>query len=148
MKVFVFLTRYEGKYNIGLLKEDGNLSDMQKVFQISATELRGILNSIEADCIFVGKNLRTQVLTPMLHELVCSGADLPGQLKFHWVPPYKLQLDDVAWLYDFGMFTEETEKMSIYELAKSLGIGIQMTSEVEALARIYFSLVGDFNRLH
>jgi len=148
MKVFVFLTKYNGKYDVGLMRDDENLSEMKKVSRISATELRGILNSIEAECIFVGKNLRTKILTPMLHDLVKSGTDLPNQLKFHWIPPYKLQLDDVAWLYDFGIFTEETEAMSIFQLAESLEINIEMKSDIDALALVYFSLVGDFDRIN
>lgn len=149
MKVFVFLSRNsEAKYNLGLLREDDSLEELKEFPNLSATELQSVLNSIDCDCIFVGKNLRTNILAPMFHELTRMKIELPKRLKFHWVPPYQLPLDDVAWMYDFGMFTEETQSKSIFDLASNLQIDFEMHTEIWTLATVYFSLVGDFHRLN
>lgn len=150
MKVFVFLSRNdsEPRYNLGLLREDDSLEELKEFQNLSSTELRGVLNNIDCDCIFVGKNLRVKVLAPLYHELTMLRTDLPERLKFHWVPPYQLPFDDVAWMFDFGMFTEETQNKSIFDLANSLLIDFEMHTEIWTLATVYFSLVGDFHRLN
>jgi len=147
MKVFVFMEAFEDKFNFGMLSEDSNISQMMVVKDAPATQVREVLNSIPSECIFVGRNLRQGVLTKLMYQLCQLKLDLPEKLKFHWVAPYKLPFDDLDWLYNFGTYKDGFVPLS--EMGSNLGVQVDMSSNchIEELAKMYFTLIGDFSKL-
>jgi hypothetical protein len=84
-------------------------------------------------------------LKPLLQELCIAKLDLPEQLKFHWVPPYKVPIEDIQWIYNFGMYSNE-EPASIEEMLSNLGLS-STQNIIRDITNIYFTLIGDFDRL-
>lgn len=152
MKVFVFLEKDSDqpncKFNIGLLNESDRIEDKLVVIRSApASQVRDLINQVPTECIFVGRDLRQGVLTELLHQLCSLRLDLPEKLKFHWVPPYKMPLEDINWLYNFGTFNESSHPSWI-EIGNSLGIKVSSSGDhIQDMAKIYFTLIGDFSKL-
>jgi hypothetical protein len=146
MKVFVFIETVNDNFNLGMLSEEDTVDKIQLIKDIQAPQVRQIINQIPTECIFVGRNLRKGVLMKLMHQLCKLKLDLPDKLKFHWVPPYKMPLDDVDWLYNFGTYTDGFTP--IHEMGSNLGIEVDLTQQchITELAKIYFTLIGDFNK--
>lgn len=150
MNVFVFIEKgtQVDLFNLGIMREDEKISEMQLLKDMSDTGVRDIINQIPTGCVFVGQNLRQGVLSELMHSLCRKKLDLPEKLKFHWVPPYKLPLDDLDWLFNFGMFGQSMTPLST--MASELGITIDPSdvngSNVKLMAKVYFTIVGDFNK--
>lgn len=163
MNTFVFMYRVNDKYQLGMLNDTDNIDKLLVLNDLDASAIREVINSIPVNCIFVGRNIRQSVLAPLLHDLCKSKLELPEKLKFHWIPPYKLPIDDINWLYNFGTFYELdktneldlSDEVRVYALdlmAKELGIELPQPHpellEVKVMAMIYFTLIGDFNRFN
>jgi hypothetical protein len=151
MKVFVFLERVDNSYNVGLLSEDEPLSKLKELKHIGAIQLRDLINNIPTECIFVGIELRKEVLSPFLHELCKNKLNLPDKLEFHWVPPYKLPLDDVFWIYNYGMFNDNAYGNKLQLMIKDLNL-VSKTEGTDChlydIAQVYFTLIGNFDKLN
>jgi hypothetical protein len=149
--VFVFIQKSDSMptdtldmYSVGLLDSSNNLSELM-VTEKTAVGFRDLINSIpsEVPCYFVGLGIRS-ILAEIQRSLILERLDMPEKLKIHWVAPYKIPLDDIGWLYNYGMFTEVT----FQEIDLKLGVTKESDSPILKLAKIYFALIGDFNKLN
>lgn len=149
MNTFVFMEYYpeSGRFNLGLYNDEQPFSKLCVVNEIEALQVKCIIDNISTGCIFVGIKIRENILKPLLHELCKIKVELPEKLKFHWIPPYKLPIDDVDWLFNYGLFSSDEDEMDVYDMAEELGI-YDTKSSIDALAKVYFTLVGDFNRIN
>lgn len=139
MVTFVFLTHTEEKYSVGVLSESD--SDLMVINNASPSVIKELIDSIPTKCIFVGKNLRGGVLQSLMFDLCKVKLPLPNGLKFHWVPPFNLNFDDINWLYNFGMYSEFNTDLEF--MCES--VGVELTgNELLDMANLYFTLVGDF----
>jgi hypothetical protein len=145
MNCFVFLAKDSDYYDIGILKVEDKVSQMVVSMNESAISIRYIINQLPEGCQFIGNNLRFGTLKPLLQELCIAKLDLPEQLKFHWVPPYKVPIEDIQWIYNFGMYSNE-EPASIEEMLSNLGLS-STQNIIRDITNIYFTLIGDFDRL-
>lgn len=147
MVTFIFLscevTEFGNKYSVGVLGESE--VNLMTINDVSPEALKDLIDSIPTKCIFVGKNLRSGVLQPLMIDLCKLSLGLPKGLIIHWVPPYNLNFDDINWLYNYGIFTE-----SNFELGSMCeSVGLEVTgNELLDMANLYFSLVGDFRTIN
>ena len=146
--VFVFLDGVEPNFQIGLLNsESKSLSEMKVLTDLSAKSVRDLINTLpsEINYSFIGNNTRKGVLSSLLHALCKGRLDLPEKLKFHWIPPFKVPIEDISWIFSFGTF----EDYSINYMCNELEIPVDYTKDrnVDMIAKVYFTLIGDFNKL-
>ena len=149
--IFVFMSHYEtpSYYSVGVLDQDDKVGEMKYFSYLSPVEVRDLINSLPGDVTFVGNELRSKVLAPLMRDLAKVRVELPERLKFHWVPPFKLPFDDLGWIYNFGIFPESEIPLSV--MASNLEIneveGLNPPHDLNLMARIYFTLIGDFNKI-
>jgi hypothetical protein len=136
-------------YSVGVLDQDEKVGEMKYFNYLSSAEVRDLINSLPGDITFVGNELRSSVLAPLMRDLARIRVELPEKLKFHWVPPFKLPFDDLGWIYNFGIFPESGIPLS--EMALNLGIDEMncdpQNPHLNLMAKIYFTLIGDFNKI-
>lgn len=144
MVTFVFLDRIQLTdekpiYSVGILGESDN--ELMTIPDASPEIIKELIDAIPTKCIFVGIELRSKVLQPLMIDFCRSKIKLPKGLVIHWVAPYNLNFDDIVWLYNYGVYKEHA--CSLEFMCESLGIELTGNRLVD-IANLYFNLVGDF----